>query len=68
MTNYLLADKCFLWELSLVLFGYESLPTVPTLVDLWFVQVDIDPGVSQSTPTTITPGVASLDRHHRLLC
>lgn len=49
----------------LVLLRYKSFPTVSTVLYLWFVKVDVDFGMAQSS-SSVTEGVATLDDLHRL--
>ena len=49
----------------LVFFRYKSSPTVSTVLYLWFVKVDVDLRMTQSS-SSITEGVATSDDLHRL--
>ena len=54
-------------EQVLVLLGHKPLTTVATVLDLWPVQVDVDLGVTQGSPS-ITVGVIATHHYHWLLC
>ena len=49
----------------LVLLRYKSFPTVSTVLYLWFVKVDVDLWMTQSS-SSITEGVATPDDLYRL--
>ena len=54
-------------KLFLVFLRHKSLAAVATVLDLWLVQVDVDPGVPQGCPS-VTVGVATGNDYHWLLC
>lgn len=66
--NFLFTDKFFVGEEFFVCLRDESLSTVATIVDLWLVQVDVDPGMAQCSSSSITPCVCALHNCYWLFC
>ena len=58
----------FLGEQVFAFLRDKPLATIATVIDLWFVQVDVDLGMAQCPSAPVTPGVGPLYHYHRLLC